>query len=78
MTTVQQIEAIVRLSEQSGRTVATADEARQMMKIGGSILAIAIVCASQDANHASHFWCLRGLCERTTISCIVADGAKAI
>ncbi len=34
MTTVQQIEAIVRLSEQFGRKVATAEEARKIMKIG--------------------------------------------
>jgi hypothetical protein len=34
MTTVQQIEAIVRLSEQFGRKVATAEQAREMMKIG--------------------------------------------
>jgi uncharacterized protein (DUF849 family) len=34
MTSVQQVEAAVRLSEQFGRRVATAAEAREMMKIG--------------------------------------------
>jgi uncharacterized protein (DUF849 family) len=34
ITTVEQIEAVVRLSEQFGRKVATASEAREMMKIG--------------------------------------------
>jgi uncharacterized protein (DUF849 family) len=34
ITTVQQIEAVVRLSEQFGRKVATAEEARKIMKIG--------------------------------------------
>jgi len=34
ITTVQQIEAIARLAEQFGRKVATADEARKIMKIG--------------------------------------------
>ena len=34
LTAVQQVEAIVRLSEQFGRKVATAEEARKMMKIG--------------------------------------------
>ncbi len=34
ITTVQQIEAVVRLAEQFGRKVATADEARKIMKIG--------------------------------------------
>ena len=36
MTTVKQIEAIVYLSERFGRKVATADEAREIMKIGVS------------------------------------------
>jgi uncharacterized protein (DUF849 family) len=34
ITTVEQIEAVVRLSEQFGRKVATTDEAREIMKIG--------------------------------------------
>jgi uncharacterized protein (DUF849 family) len=34
MTTVQQVQAIVRISEQFGRKVATAEEARKIMKIG--------------------------------------------
>jgi uncharacterized protein (DUF849 family) len=34
ITTVQQIEAVVRLSEQFGRKVATTDEARKIMKVG--------------------------------------------
>jgi hypothetical protein len=34
ITTVQQVEAAVRLSEQFGRNVATAEEAREIMKIG--------------------------------------------
>lgn len=34
MTTVEQVKAIVRLSEQFGRKVATAKEAREIMKIG--------------------------------------------
>ena len=34
MTTLQQIEAIVRLAERFGRKVATAEEAREIMKIG--------------------------------------------
>ena len=34
LTSVQQVESIVRLSEQFGRKVATAQEARQLMKIG--------------------------------------------
>ena len=34
MTTVQQIEAVVGLSERFGRKVATAEEAREIMKIG--------------------------------------------
>jgi uncharacterized protein (DUF849 family) len=34
MTTVQQIEAAVRLSEQFGRPIATAEQARDIMKIG--------------------------------------------
>lgn len=34
ITTVQQVEAVVRLAEQFGRKVATADEAREIMKIG--------------------------------------------
>ena len=34
MTSVAQVEAVVRLSEQFGRKVATAEEAREMMKIG--------------------------------------------
>jgi uncharacterized protein (DUF849 family) len=34
ITTVEQIEAVVRLSEQFGRKVATADEAHEIMKIG--------------------------------------------
>lgn len=34
ITTVQQIEAVVRLSQQFGRKVATAEEARRIMKVG--------------------------------------------
>src|SRR5208282_1211170 len=34
ITTVQQVEAVVRLSEQFGRKVATTEEARSIMKIG--------------------------------------------
>jgi uncharacterized protein (DUF849 family) len=34
ITTVEQIEAVVRLTEQFGRKIATADEAREIMKIG--------------------------------------------
>ena len=34
LTSVQQVEAVVRLSEQFGRKVATAQEARKLMKIG--------------------------------------------
>ena len=34
ITTVQQIEAVVRLTEQFGRKIATTDEAREIMKIG--------------------------------------------
>ena len=34
ITTVEQIEAVVRLSEMFGRKVASADEAREIMKIG--------------------------------------------
>ena len=34
ITTVQQVQAVVRLAEQFGRKVATADEAREIMKIG--------------------------------------------
>ena len=34
MTTVQQVKAMVRLSERFGRKVATAEEARNIMKIG--------------------------------------------
>ena len=34
ITTVQQVEAVVRLSEQFGRKVASAEEARSIMKIG--------------------------------------------
>ena len=34
MTTLQQIEGVVSLSERFGRKVATADEAREIMKIG--------------------------------------------
>ena len=34
MTTVQQIEGAVRLSEEFGRKIATAEEAREIMKIG--------------------------------------------
>ena len=34
MTTLQQIEAVVSLAERFGRKVATADEAREIMKIG--------------------------------------------
>jgi uncharacterized protein (DUF849 family) len=34
ITTVQQVEAVVRLCEQFGRKLATADEARKIMKIG--------------------------------------------
>ena len=34
ITTVEQVEAVVRLTEQFGRKIATADEAREIMKIG--------------------------------------------
>ena len=34
ITTVEQVEAVVRLSEQFGRKVATTNEAREIMKIG--------------------------------------------
>src|SRR5262249_13634171 len=34
ITTVEQIEAVVRLTEQFGRKIATADEAREILKIG--------------------------------------------
>jgi hypothetical protein len=34
MTSVEQVEQVVRLANELGRKVATADEARQMLKIG--------------------------------------------
>jgi hypothetical protein len=34
MSSVQQVEQVVRLAKELGRNIATADEARQMLKIG--------------------------------------------